>query len=271
MQWHLLEHAFDAILQAGEIPNPLYFTEMVLQTTARDDYKRAVTLINAMALAPFQVSEEQWKELFEKNRDRMSQNNLEQLLDSLDDCDVKSEATVVNLSRALNCLCGAGSELIENSSLDENEGITFSRKASLSSHSEELIDEDHDSDEDLPLNRSDVPFKVSSFVQASSRTGFTGTEVDHDNNEESNVPTSEMGFSGDAGSNDFTDPLHSKLSTVGLTENYKDSDEMELKTLLNGVDDSDKSNLPSAYEVLESWKESRKNDGVLFSIRLGQR
>lgn len=276
MQWHLLEHAFDAFLEAGEIPSPLYFTEMVLQTTARQDYKRAVTLVNAMALAPFQVSEEQWKELFEKNRDRISQNNLEKLLDSLDNCDMKSEATVVNLSKALNSFCGSdtsgelftsivyGSELY-NSSLDGSEEITFT------SHFEESIDEDPDSDEDLPLNISDVPFEASSVVQASSSTDITCMEVDHNTDRERDLLIGKMGFSNDEASDEFSDSLHGKLSTVGLTENCEDVDEMELEPLLNEVVDSGKSNLPSAYEVLEAWKENKRKDGVLFSFRLGQR
>ncbi|PON66774.1 Tetratricopeptide-like helical domain containing protein [Parasponia andersonii] len=281
-KWHLLEHAFDAILEAGEIPNALYFTEMVLQATARQDYKRAVPLVNAMALAPFQVSEEQWKELFEKNRERISHNNLEKLLDSLDDCEVKSEATVVNLSRALHGLCESGiseslsssiafgSEPIDNSFLDGNDEIAFSSKATIPRHTNKLVSEDPDTDEDLPHNSHDVTFKVSSVVQASSSRDIAGREVDQDNDGESNLPTVAIGFTTGDASKDLSEPLHSKLSTIGLTESCKDVDEMELETPLNEVDDS-ATNLPSAYEVLEAWKESRKKDGVLFSVRLGQR
>ncbi|PQQ07606.1 hypothetical protein Pyn_34523 [Prunus yedoensis var. nudiflora] len=103
--FYLLEHAFDMSLEAGEIPHTLIFIEMVFQATAQHDYKRAVTLVNAMAHAPFQVSERQWTDLFEKNGDTITQDGLEKLLDALHNCDVGSEATVLNLSRSLLRLC----------------------------------------------------------------------------------------------------------------------------------------------------------------------
>ncbi|GMH24048.1 hypothetical protein Nepgr_025891 [Nepenthes gracilis] len=63
---HLLEHAFDTILEAGGIPHPLLFTEMVCQATAHKNYERASEIVNAMAQAPFRVSEEEWMSLFKK-------------------------------------------------------------------------------------------------------------------------------------------------------------------------------------------------------------
>ncbi|XP_024025463.1 pentatricopeptide repeat-containing protein At5g67570, chloroplastic [Morus notabilis] len=273
-KWHLLEHAFDAILEAGEIPNSQYFTEMVLQATARHDYDRAVTLVNAAALAPFQVTEEQWKDFFEKNRERISQDNLEKLLRSLDNCNVKSEATVVNLSRALRGL----SDLSESgASRDFSSSIAFgSREATMPRHSEESIDDDTDSDKDPLLDSSDVSFSVSSVVQASSSTDIIGTEMvsgslnDRFHYEETNLPTRKFGFVEDEVTDDLSDPLHGKLSRISLIENCADVDEMELETLVDGIDDFEESNLPSAYEVLEAWKERRKKDGMLFSFQLGQ-
>lgn len=274
MQWHLLEHAFDAILEAGEIPNSQYFAEMVLQATARHDYDRAVTLVNTAALAPFQVTEEQWKDLFEKNRERISQDNLEKLLRSLDNCNVKSEATVVNLSRALRGL----SDLSESgASRDFSSSIAFgSREATMPRRSEESIDDNTDSDEDPLLDSSDVSFSVSSVVQASSSTDIIGTAMvsgslnDGFHDEETNLPTRKFGFAEDEVTDDSSDPLHGRLSRISLIENCVDVDEMELETLVDGVDDSEESNLPSAYEVLEAWKERRKKDGMLFSFQLGQ-
>ncbi|KAF4375149.1 hypothetical protein F8388_017295 [Cannabis sativa] len=253
-KWHLLENAFNAILEAEDIPNSLYWTEMVLQNVAQEDYMKAVTLINAMALAPFKISEEQWKELFEKYEEKIGQNNLEKLLDYLDNGDVKSEPTVVNLSRALRHLCDSGisgnfsssidcgSENVNKSSLDDNVGMTFG--------------EDSDSDEDPPSFSIDL----------------TSMEVDLDNDRESNLLTSTTGLTTDEALNgESSDPLHGSYSTTDITESLVDVDESELEKLLNGVHHSDKSDLPSAYEVLEAWKESRRKDGVLFSSRLGQK
>lgn len=109
MQWSLLEHAFDAVLEDGEIPHPLFFTEMLCHATAKGDYQRAITLINTVALASFQISEEQWTDLFEENQDWLTQENLQKLSDHLFDCDYGSEPTVSNLSKSLKSLCGSSS------------------------------------------------------------------------------------------------------------------------------------------------------------------
>lgn len=109
MQWSLLEHAFDAVLEDGEIPHPLFFTELLCHATAKGDYQRAITLINTVALASFQISEEEWTDLFEENQDWLNQENLQKLSDHLLDCDYASEPTVSNLSKSLKSLCGSSS------------------------------------------------------------------------------------------------------------------------------------------------------------------
>ena len=105
MQLHLLEHAFDMILEAGEIPHHLFFFELVIQAIAQHNYERAVILINTMAYAPFRVTEKQWTNLFKESEDRISLENLERLLDALGNCDIVSELTVSNLTRSLHLLC----------------------------------------------------------------------------------------------------------------------------------------------------------------------
>ncbi|KAL2322849.1 hypothetical protein Fmac_027228 [Flemingia macrophylla] len=77
---HLLEHAFDLVLEAGEIPYPLFFFELVIQAISQHNYERAAILINAMAYAPFQVTVKQWTNLFKESENRISHENLERLL-----------------------------------------------------------------------------------------------------------------------------------------------------------------------------------------------
>lgn len=108
-KWSLLEHAFDAILEDGEIPHPLFFTEILCHATGKGDYQRAITLINTVALASFQISEEEWGGLFEENQDWITQENLQKLSDYILDCDYASEPTVSNLSKSLKSLCGSSS------------------------------------------------------------------------------------------------------------------------------------------------------------------
>ncbi|KAL5556786.1 hypothetical protein UlMin_039022 [Ulmus minor] len=259
-KWHLLEHAFDVLLESGEIPNPLYFTAMVFQTAAQNDYERSVTLVNAMSYAPFQVSKEQWKELFEKNSNRINQDNLFNLSNALANSKVKSEATIVNLSRALQSLCAAGTS------------GDLSSSNPMASHSEELIDEnsDSDSDEDLLLYSSDAPLNVSSVFGASTgrEMAYSSSNID-DEDGETNLPTSTTGFAKDEALIEFNGSMHAKLLTI--SEYCEDVEETELEPLLDGIEDFHDSSLPSAYEVLEAWKESRKKDGIHFPFQLGQR
>jgi hypothetical protein len=94
MQLHLLEHAFDMILEAGEIPQHLFFFELMIQAITQHTYERAIILLSTMAYAPYRVTEKQWTELFKENEDKINHENLERLFDALGNCDVVSEASI---------------------------------------------------------------------------------------------------------------------------------------------------------------------------------
>ncbi|KAK7289709.1 hypothetical protein RIF29_03565 [Crotalaria pallida] len=132
MQCHLLEHAFDMILEVGEIPHLLFFFELVIQAITQHNYERATILVNTMAYAQFQGAEKQWTYFFSDNEDRISHENLERLLDAIGNCDVVSIPTVSNLSRSLRVLCGLGTSRtishiipskIKNTVNDQNEVV----------------------------------------------------------------------------------------------------------------------------------------------------
>ncbi|KAH7511218.1 hypothetical protein FEM48_ZijujUnG0037000 [Ziziphus jujuba var. spinosa] len=282
-KWHLLEHAFDTTLEAGEIPHPSWFTEMVFQVIAREDYERAITLINTMAYSPFQVSEKQWKELLEKNRDRISKDHQEKLLAAMDNCDVASEATVFYLKRSLRFLCGSGSSRDLSSSigcgsghmddaslLDGNdEGFDFGRQDVLLQDSEQFIDGDPDCSENPVMDCGDVPSCTSRDITGVEMVSGSSNN-DNDDDGETNSHTGEIGFGKDMAYGEFSDPLDDKFSAFDPTEESKD-DNVIIESLINGVDHSYESDLPSAYEVLEAWKESRRKDGIVFPFQLGHR
>ncbi|KAK6151145.1 hypothetical protein DH2020_016077 [Rehmannia glutinosa] len=92
-KWHLLEHAFDSILEAGEIPPVSFFTEMACQAIIQHDYERAVNIVNTMAHAPFQ--------------------------EKLVIRDLVNEATVINFSKALHFMCESCEDSL-NSIFDKN-------------------------------------------------------------------------------------------------------------------------------------------------------
>ncbi|KAL3346339.1 hypothetical protein AABB24_024999 [Solanum stoloniferum] len=98
---HLLEHAFDAILEVGQIPHPSFFFEILCQATCQHDHERALALIKLMVHVPFQVSKQEWIDLFNSNNERLSRSSLRGLLDVICRQSLGSDTTIVNLCRAL--------------------------------------------------------------------------------------------------------------------------------------------------------------------------
>ncbi|KAL4019961.1 hypothetical protein IC575_018724 [Cucumis melo] len=243
-KWYLLDHAFDTILEAGQIPHPLLFTEMILQLTTQENYEQAVTLVRTMGYAPFQVSERQWTELFEGNTDRICRNNLKQLLDALGDCDA-SEATVSNLSRSLQSLCKFG--ILESTSqsiacdLNATDGLKLPDSKNMENM--KLHPDQDESLDIIPVDHASLNMKVNS---------------------ESNMsPWSPSISDGVLGTGQFSDSSNNEHSTFDSWDE-SEVDEVELNMLLDGFDDSYDSNLPAANEILETWKEERKADGLFL-------
>ncbi|XP_038881786.1 pentatricopeptide repeat-containing protein At5g67570, chloroplastic isoform X2 [Benincasa hispida] len=248
-KWYLLDHAFDSILEAGQIPHPLLFTEMILHLTTQDNYEQAVTLVRTMGYAPFQVSERQWTELFEGNRDRICWKNLKKLLDALGNCDA-SEATVSNLSRSLQSLCKLG--IPENTSQsvacdhDVTDGLQLpgsENTENMKLHPDRVTDCCDESLDIIPVNHASLNMKVKSDSEVS--------------------PWSQSSSEGVLGTDQFSDRSINELSTIDLCDDSED-DEEGLNMLLDGFDDSYDSNLPSVNEILKTWKEERKTDGLFL-------
>ncbi|KAK9066999.1 hypothetical protein SSX86_014323 [Deinandra increscens subsp. villosa] len=107
---HLLEHAFDVMLEAGEIPPSSFFVEIICRAMIQDDFDKALTILNSMAHAPFQVREKEWRGLFEEYKGKITQSHLRQLLDKIDTHDITMEASAYKLSRLLQSLCGSKSK-----------------------------------------------------------------------------------------------------------------------------------------------------------------
>ncbi|CAK7339749.1 unnamed protein product [Dovyalis caffra] len=286
---HLLEHAFNEILEAGEIPHPLFFTEMVFQATAQENYERAVTLVNTMAHASFQISERQWTYLFEKNGEKISQDSLEKLLDAVGHCDMASEVTVSNLSRSLQSLRRSGSsgdlphtdsciEDTNDSHFNTNSGeIAGDKSAHMLTSSASMIDGNLKLVVDPFVNKtsrtSDMP-----LVNNSSTNG-TGDELDAASSTGNSVNSLDIAanlsgkrdaFADDVASGASNECLGKKLSNILLEEPAKDAEEVELEIGTTEADDWYGSELPSAHHILDVWKESRKKDGVFFPFHLGQ-
>lgn len=256
MQCHLLEHAFDMILEAGEIPHRLLFFELVIQATAQHNYERAVILVNTMAYAPFQVTEKQWTDLFKENQDRIRHENLEQLLDALGNCDVVSEPTVSNLSRSLHVLRGLHtsrniSSIIpygsKNTVNDQNEGIDDGRNGNMPNISGRMMMEGAKSGNDILVDSNDADPDTFTFNHevdiGDNNDVMVSRPRNHDIEDRTSLYTdrSECAYEPDTSSSD----LDEELWDDGSSED----------DVGEGINDK-----PSAYEILEAWKEMRNED-----------
>nr|XP_043618136.1 pentatricopeptide repeat-containing protein At5g67570, chloroplastic-like [Erigeron canadensis] len=106
---HLLDHAFDVMLEAGEIPPSSFFVEIICRAMIQDDFDRALTILNSMAHAPFQVREKEWRGLFEEYKGKITRSHLRKLYDKIGTRDVAMEASAYKLTRLLQSLCGSKS------------------------------------------------------------------------------------------------------------------------------------------------------------------
>ncbi|XP_047161686.1 pentatricopeptide repeat-containing protein At5g67570, chloroplastic-like isoform X1 [Vigna umbellata] len=270
---HLLEHAFEMILEAGEIPHHLFFFELVIQAIVQHNYERAVILINTLAHAPFRVSEKQWTNLFKESEDRISHENLERLLDALGSCDVFSESTVSNLTRSLHVLCGLGaprnfSSIIPFGSKDSVNGSGLSEK----------IDDDGNAPK-FPTRMmiEGAEYENDIFVGSydSATSACTHDRVNEGDNDDVMVFRPQ--------NSDVEDGMSSQADRLECTDNLaldKSSDALDKKLWDDRSSEDDESyeddngegvtkKKPTAYEILELWKELREEDGRMLQSELG--
>lgn len=247
MQGHLLDHAFDTILEAGEVPHRSFFTEILCNATTHHDYERVVTIINMLAIAPFQISEQDWVELFDDNRDRITSTDLQELLETLCKQGSRTEPTILNLYRALQSLCGVcdssyissrgGSELKPSNNGSPTTVITSATTPTLNSSEKaqlsisETIDREDDEDSE---NEGEWDSSYSNHHHDESV--FPSTILEH--------------FDEDSMSDDCFDEFDE------LNVELPESEDEE---------NSHVTDMPSAHEILESWKEMKKKDDI-FSL-----
>ncbi|KAL8476921.1 hypothetical protein ACS0TY_029282 [Phlomoides rotata] len=227
-KWHLLEHAFDSILEAGEVPPLSFFTEMVCEATIQHDHERVVSMVNAMAHAPFQVSLQEWINYFERNRDGTNWASLKELEKKLVSHDLVKEATALNFSRALQIICG--------SCEDENPEAHFGNSCN-SNIDGNLNIKDKDSDEESGLlDNSDVD---------SGKTHSAGFAEHFDCNLESKS------------SRVCSDVKFERMEDE--ERECEDDEEFNFELIIPNNDDDwpHGSDAPSAHQILETWRRNK--------------
>lgn len=262
MQVHLLEHAFDAILEVGQIPHPSFFFEILCQATCQHDHERAVALIKSMVHAPFQVSEQQWIDLFNNNDERITRSSLRGLLDVICSQSLGSDKTIVNLCRALKSVCGSCTSGVlsidEPVKLTDTSAMTADEDGSLyrcnaPANTDELslqhvqVDEDDSSDEAY-----DEREKAADRELVSDMSHLSHREDDR------------------AGTNRIFELSDDELTFDDQSDYLDDIDQLELGMSSDEDDNSCKTKVPSAYEILKTWEDMRKKDSTFFNFQLGQ-
>eukprot|EP00268_Persea_americana_P006492 TRINITY_DN12340_c1_g1_i8.p1 TRINITY_DN12340_c1_g1~~TRINITY_DN12340_c1_g1_i8.p1 ORF type:complete len:847 (-),score=171.96 TRINITY_DN12340_c1_g1_i8:609-3104(-) len=228
VKWHLLEHAFDAILEAGEIPHLSLFTEMICQNIARQEYERAVSIVNSMGHTSLQMSEKQWTDLFIRNQDRITAQKLMELSDTLCNSNIMTEEAIIsNFLKSLKSLCR----------LHPSKDSEVTALGDASADGSGFCQSDGDVDATVG-ERS----QHSLINLATGNHSFNRNFVDDD---------------------DDDDDLISGMFPFYNTDNIEDEDDNENRQSQNNVNsDYCSSELPSASEILEAWRESQVKDGI---------
>lgn len=236
LQWHLLEHAFDMILEAGEIPHLSIFFEMLCQNVVRHNYDRVVTIVNCMGHASLRVSEKQWIALFSKNQERIGIEELQELLGITRDSEILTEeTTVVNFVKSLENLCGDNTcgVIIDRQSTDKVQNAKYEAGVVLG---KETISEP-DIFPDYHHDRTDDGEDDYSFGEICLTSALTNEK-------------SEFGFI----SNDLSDDAVVETIWDSLTVDNDDSSASASVSL-------------STSEILETWRKRRsKEDTTLIDF-----
>ncbi|XP_059641335.1 pentatricopeptide repeat-containing protein At5g67570, chloroplastic [Cornus florida] len=279
-KWHLLEHAFDTMLEAGEIPPPLFFTELLCQAAVRHDYERVISMVGAMAHAPFQVSEKQWRDIFEKNGDRIGSDSLKKLLEALCSSDLSKEATVSNLLKSLLSLCSSdnlkgisssvtsGDSSVDESSLNVDDGrLHCDGRANAQSVSANILSPCNNLYADGETSDTFYDGQTSNGREDDSDSEMTSRFSNYvcDGNGKSSLFTNLEDLADDLASDGSADCCDDRLSNHVEDGRFDDVGEEEHDNPTNS--DTQEFDLPSAHEILGTWKESRRKDGVFFPIR----
>ncbi|KAK6125328.1 hypothetical protein DH2020_040944 [Rehmannia glutinosa] len=241
-KWHLLEHAFDSILEAGEIPPVSFFTEMACQAIIQHDYERAVNIVNTMAHAPFQVSFQEWIIFFERNRDRIDKATLNELQEKLVIRDLVNEATVINFSKALHFMCESCEDSL-NSIFDKNPKDSIPANT-IGSNLDWNLDI---RDGNLVNSGDDKDLEVSGLSNNRREGNVRGCHTRFAELFDYDLVSKSSPYDSD----------DVEFEHIEDEEGHSDDDDdfnFELIIPSSEVDDLHESDTPSAYEILETWK-----------------
>ncbi|XP_059293507.1 pentatricopeptide repeat-containing protein At5g67570, chloroplastic isoform X2 [Lycium ferocissimum] len=248
LEVHLLEHAFDATLEVGQIPDRSFFFEILCHATCQHDHARAVALIKSMVHAPFQVSFQQWIDLFNSNDERISHSSLRGLLDVLCSQSLGSDTTIVNLRRALESLCGSCTSRVL------------------------LIDEPVESATDVSANTDEFNLQhVQVDEDDCSNEAYDEREKVADKELVSDLSNLSPRVDERSRTNTIFELSDDELTFDDQFDELDDiDDQLGLGMSSDEDDNSCETKVPSANEILKTWEDMRKKDNTFFTFQLGQ-
>lgn len=238
-QWHLLEHAFDTILEAEEIPHISLFTEMICQTIAQGDFGRTASLLNGMAHASLSVSESQWTSLLEREIATLGMGKLQDLLHHLQSCSLVREDPVPNFLKSLHFI--SGGRLLEGTSAG-----TESVAGSVGNLESDGKNKDHQQHIDVPGQvdgRSSSTYSCNIVEMLDAGSSWNGSLQEEIDNLES---------SSSAGAQ------RSQYSCFERSNEESYFTDSTLDLLTSGVR-TPFSELPPASDILERWRTRRED------------
>ncbi|KAL9258567.1 Pentatricopeptide repeat-containing protein [Drosera capensis] len=294
--WHLVEHTFDSILEAGDVPCSPIFVEMVFLYLLRENYEKAVIIVNAMAHASFQVSEKDWSAILNANKGRISDEKLELLLDELRTHGLADEASVRGLLRSLQVVTqglssnregdigfkngwttddvsSVGQLISEYDKEDDREDDPDDdNNGDVDGDDDDYLDDDDNEDkmtlqvvtQGLSSNREgDIGFKNGCTTDDVSSVGQLISEYDKEEDREDD-PDDDNNGDVDGDDDDYLDDDDNDDDVDAYVNEHDDlldiscgSDTQRTKKYSYLNPD-----LPSAGQILKAWKESREKDGI---------
>lgn len=255
LQCHLLEHAMDSILEAGEVPWISLFMEMICQSISQQNFERTVDLINGMAHASMQVSESRWTSIFNWNSDRLDKEKFHNLMNHLDNGNnLVTDDPVPSFIRSVKSFGQSNDTLALAASRNySEEDSIFHSSVEGEKHGERILCH-------LPGKR---PTADSYDELQNTGDSATSTRANpFDNLSKSQIMGAQLEelIDFDAVSRSVAEN-EGKMSDITREADSDSSSSDSSFDLSNDRADSPFTELPSAVDILDTWKKDRIKDG----------
>eukprot|EP00252_Welwitschia_mirabilis_P018813 TRINITY_DN4208_c0_g1_i2.p1 TRINITY_DN4208_c0_g1~~TRINITY_DN4208_c0_g1_i2.p1 ORF type:complete len:826 (-),score=151.81 TRINITY_DN4208_c0_g1_i2:256-2733(-) len=103
-KYHLLDHAFDQLLERGEVPNVSLYKEKILHGLQAHEYAKVIIYIKNMNQQTVAMTQKEWSVFFEKSNDRITRKRLFSLFSEINNLTDDEKAGNLSLKTLLASL-----------------------------------------------------------------------------------------------------------------------------------------------------------------------